>query len=59
MVSTHPTTGLTYEDYLKTSDDERWELLNGELLMVPSREHGPPGSSNALGNAAPHLRARE
>ena len=26
---------LTYEDYLKTPDDERWELLNGELLMVP------------------------
>ena len=36
MVSTHPTTGLTYEDYLKTPDDERWELLNGELLMAPS-----------------------
>ena len=38
MVNAHPTTGLTYEDYLKTSDDERWELLNGELLMVPSRD---------------------
>ena len=25
---------LTYEDYLKTPDDERWELLNGELLMA-------------------------
>ena len=36
MVSAHPTTRLTYEDYLKTSDDERWELLNGELVMVPS-----------------------
>ena len=36
MVSAHPTTGLTYEDYVKTSDDERWELLNGELLMAPS-----------------------
>ena len=38
MVSAHPTTGLTYEDYLKTSDDERWELLNGELVMAPSRD---------------------
>ena len=28
--------GLTYSDYLKTSDDERYELLNGELLMVPA-----------------------
>ena len=36
MVSVKPTTGLTYEDYAKTSDDERWELLDGELVMVPS-----------------------
>jgi Uma2 family endonuclease len=36
MVSTQPATGLTYEDYLKTSDDERWELLDGELVMAPS-----------------------
>ena len=34
MVETRPTT-LTYEDYLKTPDDERWELLRGELIMVP------------------------
>ena len=27
---------LTYEDYAKTPDDERWELLRGELFMVPS-----------------------
>jgi Uma2 family endonuclease len=36
MVSTQPATGYTYEDYLKTSDDERWELLDGELVMAPS-----------------------
>ena len=36
MVSTRPATGLTYEDYAKTSDDERWELLDGELVMVPA-----------------------
>ena len=35
MVETKSNT-LTYEDYLKTPDDERWELLDGELLMVPS-----------------------
>ena len=29
-------TGLTYEDYLKTPDDERYELVHGELSMVPS-----------------------
>ena len=27
---------LTYADYMKTSDDERYELLNGELIMSPS-----------------------
>ena len=36
MVSVKPKTGLTYEDYAKTSDDERWELLDGELVMVPA-----------------------
>ena len=34
MVETRPAT-LTYEDYLMTPDDERWELLRGELTMVP------------------------
>src|SRR4030067_1275081 len=27
---------FTYEDYLKTPDDERYELIGGELLMTPS-----------------------
>ena len=36
MVSVKPKTGLTYEDYARTPDDERWELLDGELVMVPS-----------------------
>ena len=29
-------TKFTYADYLKTADDERYELLNGELVMSPS-----------------------
>ncbi len=29
-------TKLTYADYLKTPDDERYELLSGELIMSPS-----------------------
>ena len=36
MVSPQPKTKLTYEDYAKTSDDERWELIDGELMMAPS-----------------------
>ena len=27
---------LTYEDYLKTPDDERWELIDGELILTTS-----------------------
>ena len=27
---------LTYEDYAKTPDDERYELLDGELVFMPS-----------------------
>jgi Uma2 family endonuclease len=27
---------FTYEDYLKTPEDERYELIEGELLMTPS-----------------------
>ncbi len=26
----------TYEDYLKTPDDERYELIEGDMLMTPS-----------------------
>src|SRR3989304_1495548 len=26
----------TYEDYLKISDDKRYELIDGELIMTPS-----------------------
>ncbi len=29
-------TRLTYEDYLNTSDDKRYELIDGELIMTPS-----------------------
>ena len=29
-------TKLTYADYQKTPDDERYELLNGELVVSPS-----------------------
>ena len=36
MVDAKPKTKLTYEDYRNTPDDERWELLNGELVMAPS-----------------------
>ena len=41
MVTQKPKPKLTYEDYAKKPDDERWELIDGELFMSPSpkREH--------------------
>jgi Uma2 family endonuclease len=41
-------TKLTYADYLKTSDDERCELLNGELVMPPAALTGHQMISMAL-----------
>ena len=35
------TTELTYEDYQKTSDDQRFELLNGALMISP-----PPNTTH-------------
>ena len=36
MVTHESRTKLTYEDYAKTPDDERWELIDGELVRAPS-----------------------
>ena len=43
-------TRLTYDDYLKTSDDERYELLNGELVMPPAPSTGHQIVSMVLGS---------
>ena len=39
---------LTYADYLETSDDERYELLNGKLVMPPAPLTGHQMISIAL-----------
>ena len=31
-----PTTGWTYDRYLRLDDDERYEVINGELLVTPA-----------------------
>ena len=36
MVTAQPTTKLTYADYCRTPDDERYELLDGELIVAPA-----------------------
>ena len=41
MVTQETRIKLTYEDYAKTPEDERWELLDGELKMAaaPNMKH--------------------
>ena len=36
MVTSERKPKLTYEDYAKTPDDERWELIDGELIIAPA-----------------------
>ena len=36
MATTQPVVKLTYEDYRTTPADERYELLDGDLIMVPA-----------------------
>ena len=48
MHESRPTT-LTYQDYLNTPDDERWELLNGTLTRRPTPN---TAHQRTLGNLA-------
>ena len=36
MATTEPVVKFTYADYLTTPEDERYELLDGDLMMVPA-----------------------
>ena len=36
MATTQPGVKFTYEDYRTTPADERYELLDGDLIMVPA-----------------------
>lgn len=40
---------LTYEDYANTPDDERYELIGGELIMVPGPNMPHQGNQSKLG----------
>ena len=55
MVTQKPKPKLTYEDYAKTPDDERWELIDGELInreldMAPSAEEAHQRNQMQLGS---------
>ena len=42
-------TKLTYQDYVNTPDDERYELINGELILVPAPNISHQRSHRKLG----------
>ena len=50
MVSPKPKTKLTYEDYAKTPEDERWELIDGELVMAAAPGEPHQSAQAALGS---------
>ena len=50
MVTQKPKAKLTYEDYAKTPDDERWELIDGELFMSPSPKRAHQRNQSKLGS---------
>ena len=45
------TAKLTYQDYLNMDGDERYELIDGELILIPSPNQAHQASSIALGSA--------
>ena len=49
MVIAAPVRKLTYADYCLTPDDERYELLDGELIMVPAPSTGHQRIDTKLG----------
>ena len=50
MQSHDTETRFTYEDYLRTPDDMRYELIAGELILTPSSGRAHQGASVRLGS---------
>ena len=50
MLTQKPKPKLTCEDYAKTLDDERWELIDGDLFMSPSPKRAHQRSQMTLGS---------
>ena len=50
MVTQKPKPKLTHADYAKTPEDERWELIAGELIMSPSPKRAHQRNQIKLGS---------
>ena len=49
MVAAKPTVKLTYEDYRRTPEDERYELIEGELILAAAPNMAHQRSQRKLG----------
>ena len=49
MLSSTPAVKFTYQDYQHTPEDQRYELLDGELIMAPAPNLGHQQISVSLG----------
>ena len=49
MVAAKPTVKLTYEDYEKTPEDERYELIEGELILAAAPNMAHQATQGKLG----------
>ena len=50
MTSPNPAIKFTYEDYIHTPDDKRYELIDGELILTPSSGRAHQRASIRLGS---------
>ena len=53
------TSRLTYQDYGDLESDKRYELLDGRLVAVPARKHGPPDRQYQADDPGVSLRGAE
>ena len=60
MTSHNPAIKFTYEDYLHTPDDKRYELIDGELILTPSSGRAHQRASARIGSQLyPFVREHE
>ena len=57
MAIPNPLIKFTYDDYLNTPEDKRYELLDGDLVALPSPEEFHQSASIQLGDKIGSVRS--
>lgn len=55
MTSPNPAIKFTYQDYINTPDDKRYELIDGELILVPAPRRDHQRVQGNLGSPIHHF----